>query len=574
MILVIVVIFLLFVGYIFLAPSHNESSRPNSSFQEKANISQRLFQEGVCLFENKMFSSALDKFNEAIRERPASLYSSAEYNYQVKCYLELEQYEKVLGHQSASLYQKAIAAFKLGDHKKAKSLIIEGRYSEYDRYEELKDELFSLSTDLNHFLHFLTEDDMFQLIRNVEEEDLIEPNQDIIALLNKIKSAMNSPNSLNPEGGFLIRTLTSSDVKKVFKKIDLVKLLSKVYLYLNIESRTGKKNNYVNNNRKTLHDLTFLKYFRSLTALNLMGHKSLNNYNVIGKLEFLEELNISGTNITDLSFLDHNSKLNTLHLSGSNQQLKEEAVTRKPGIKIITDGTSNLKEFSPYSSVNRLRNELEQEKININNLSEYIQQRDGLSYPKIFLPYEFRSDPANFNSKKVLSPQFDYHIPALKGKSEALFFRHLKEEFGYSVFDNAYLEHAFGYLPKFPDFLLSCEPIINKKQYQFHIDVEIDEPYTIGSQIATHLVGDDVERNSIFLGENWFIIRFAEEQIIKYPEKCCILISNFKKHIEFCLHSGYAEFQDRTVPKIPAWRQEDVIEMKKQQYRVSYLNVG
>ncbi|TEB40545.1 hypothetical protein D0809_30065, partial [Flavobacterium circumlabens] len=71
--------------------------------------------------------------------------------------------------------------------------------------------------------------------------------------------------------------------------------------------------------------------------------------------------------------------------------------------------------------------------------------------------------------------------------------------------------------PYQPDFILYYQ------KYNLCIDIEIDEPYAMGSKKPIHF--DDDKRNKFFLSKGWHIIRFAEEQICRYPDLCCKMIS-------------------------------------------------
>jgi Protein of unknown function (DUF559) len=56
-----------------------------------------------------------------------------------------------------------------------------------------------------------------------------------------------------------------------------------------------------------------------------------------------------------------------------------------------------------------------------------------------------------------------------------------------------------------------------------HIDIEIDEPYVYETGQPTHyLNGDkDTRRNAFFLERGWIVIRFSEEQVMKFGQGCC-----------------------------------------------------
>ena len=63
------------------------------------------------------------------------------------------------------------------------------------------------------------------------------------------------------------------------------------------------------------------------------------------------------------------------------------------------------------------------------------------------------------------------------------------------------------------------------------IDIEIDEPYRLDTHEPIHIIGMDEDRNQFFLDNGWGVIRFAEEQVLKYPEGCCQLIARVAERI-------------------------------------------
>lgn len=78
----------------------------------------------------------------------------------------------------------------------------------------------------------------------------------------------------------------------------------------------------------------------------------------------------------------------------------------------------------------------------------------------------------------------------------------------------------------YPDFTFIC------RNTELHIDIEIDEPYSINDKTPIHYIDStDDERNNWFLNENWCIIRFSEKQIILEPDKCINLIESVVSNI-------------------------------------------
>ncbi|MBR1803532.1 MAG: hypothetical protein IJ775_01315 [Muribaculaceae bacterium] len=49
------------------------------------------------------------------------------------------------------------------------------------------------------------------------------------------------------------------------------------------------------------------------------------------------------------------------------------------------------------------------------------------------------------------------------------------------------------------------------------IDIENDEPYTLGRRVPTHIAGHDDQRNHHFTDAGWIVLRFSERQCITSP---------------------------------------------------------
>ena len=109
---------------------------------------------------------------------------------------------------------------------------------------------------------------------------------------------------------------------------------------------------------------------------------------------------------------------------------------------------------------------------------------------------------------------------ANKGLSESYFLSYLQKWFNYPW---RIIEHCQfqgdRYTPT-ADFILINDNL------KLGIDLEIDEPYSLKESIPIHLVEDRkyIIRDKFFLGLGYIVIRFAEYQIAKYPDYCCLHI--------------------------------------------------
>jgi very-short-patch-repair endonuclease len=83
------------------------------------------------------------------------------------------------------------------------------------------------------------------------------------------------------------------------------------------------------------------------------------------------------------------------------------------------------------------------------------------------------------------------------------------------------------------------------------IDIEIDEPYALHSRQATHYRGKDDRRNAFFLRHQWAVVRFSEEQVVRYPHLCCQELAAL---IFYLNGRSYAArlYVDR-LPRCPQW---------------------
>lgn len=102
--------------------------------------------------------------------------------------------------------------------------------------------------------------------------------------------------------------------------------------------------------------------------------------------------------------------------------------------------------------------------------------------------------------------------PPQRGKSEdLLFYTLMKEQPSYVKMDKSLGRYA-------PDLVIhngcSCP-----------IDIEVDEPYEIRTKKEIHFIGcGDEERNDYFSSNNWFVLRFSENQIKNNLNECVKIV--------------------------------------------------
>jgi hypothetical protein len=108
------------------------------------------------------------------------------------------------------------------------------------------------------------------------------------------------------------------------------------------------------------------------------------------------------------------------------------------------------------------------------------------------------------------------------GASEKFFASFLKKWFLNEVYDNLAVEDSYETYE--PDFTFKSSTT------NLHIDIEIDEPYILGTLTPIHYLDDngisiDIKRDEYFVESNWLVIRFSEEQITISPDECCHVIA-------------------------------------------------
>lgn len=130
------------------------------------------------------------------------------------------------------------------------------------------------------------------------------------------------------------------------------------------------------------------------------------------------------------------------------------------------------------------------------------------------------------------------------------------------------IQRNYSFLSYTPDFIY-CDD-----KHKLYIDIEIDEPYIYETGEPTHYqrLKSETKRNETFLGIGWLVMRFAEEQIIRYPESCCKtiaqVIAKFTKD-----NSILTQFNHITdLELIPQWTEPQARQLAQEKYRNTYLN--
>lgn len=228
-----------------------------------------------------------------------------------------------------------------------------------------------------------------------------------------------------------------------------------------------------------------------------------------------------------------------------------------------------------YVQVNRSPEELKKveleykEKLNAYNLNHEANER---KYKAELDSYRSKIDTNKNKIKKKLYLQnlnpimvsSRGSLSLKRGAAELRFLEQIDSELKGLIFvdmvprlDSAVSRNTYN-----PDFTFIC------KQTNLHIDIEIDEPYSISEKLPIHYIGSsDDKRNEFFLNNNWCIIRFSERQIIQNTSECIETIKSIYNSI-----IGMYSYYSTNLSIEARWTYEESLIMQKNRYRENYLN--
>jgi hypothetical protein len=134
-----------------------------------------------------------------------------------------------------------------------------------------------------------------------------------------------------------------------------------------------------------------------------------------------------------------------------------------------------------------------------------------LNKPEVIRQYRLKV----IKNLRIYQPD-SFSSSAKKGRSERILFDCLKKHLKGEFYDKTALNIPNYDYPFSPDIAYKIEGI--------YIDIEVDEPYYEKDGILYPYHGydewQDQNRNEFFVERNWIVIRFSEEQVVKYPESC------------------------------------------------------
>lgn len=111
------------------------------------------------------------------------------------------------------------------------------------------------------------------------------------------------------------------------------------------------------------------------------------------------------------------------------------------------------------------------------------------------------------------------------------------------------------------------------QEIKLYIDIEIDEPYHFKTHEITHCLGteEETKQEDFLLDNNWIIVRFSEEQGVKFPQSCCKTIAEIIYQVtgDNTILSQLESESD--LPLFNRWNEEEALTMLQKSYRQSYL---
>ena len=113
-----------------------------------------------------------------------------------------------------------------------------------------------------------------------------------------------------------------------------------------------------------------------------------------------------------------------------------------------------------------------------------------------------------------------------RGMTEKYFEEVLNDKFGNKIKTGKCVKSLKDFSEYYPDY------IYQDKENHVYIDIEIDEPYNLKTLEPIHLKETDVIRNSFFTSNYWYVVRFAEVQILKDSSRCLKILEDLISSIE------------------------------------------
>lgn len=201
----------------------------------------------------------------------------------------------------------------------------------------------------------------------------------------------------------------------------------------------------------------------------------------------------------------------------------------------------------------------------------WLKEKAYLEIPEITRLYQLKRIAQVLESTK----KPNIRCQSKTGIGERYFESYLNRHFHGKIFKSAGFYIDENHKPYQPDFIY--------QDGDLHIDIEIDEPYVFDAKPFSpihhtdFLSGDtDAPRNRYFTDlKGWIVIRFAEEQVVRYPDECCQVIEQV---IRFLTNSDHMDGLYRTglqiselLKPVAKWSEYRAMQMQMFNSRQMYL---
>ena len=109
------------------------------------------------------------------------------------------------------------------------------------------------------------------------------------------------------------------------------------------------------------------------------------------------------------------------------------------------------------------------------------------------------------------------------------------------------------------------------EQRGIYIDIENDEPYSMGRKRLTHLIGNDDERNAHITAAGWIVLLFSELQCASSPLGVARTVMEIAQSIDPTIEMPKALVDVAPVDTDARWNQDMAKKFAASNYRDTYL---
>lgn len=296
------------------------------------------------------------------------------------------------------------------------------------------------------------------------------------------------------------------------------------------------------NGFKDMNELTAIKGINDSNLLQLQKYYFIDAEKSKNNAEILMNAKIAKEKAAKLLKINEDKRIET-ELKDS----KEATITKEQADKIIVKKTP--KKNKP---------------LNLNYVNYDFEFINDNNYPKVIVP----SKGTIIRSHRVLST-----ASKRRGYTELIFENKLRDLVpkGVQVMGNLSINTGNQTRPYEPDIA-----IIVESESNIRIDIEIDEPYAGISRQATHVAGEDDNRDIYFKERGWMVIRFTERQIHLKSDDCIGFIKSIISSIDDIIPNRLATNTPdvyKVVSLIESeWDLLQAQKWEKERYREKYLD--